>query len=363
MKYFLILLALIAIPFDRVVAHDMHHKPVISAEQKFQTRPLSIPDITLTDQNGQSVRLYSDLMKNHITAVSFIFTGCSSTCPLVSQVMRQAQTLLPERMGRDMRMISISVDPQNDTPEQLKKYAQSLTAQRGWSFLTGSAADIARISSAFQARVGQRESHTSTIFVLNNRTGAWTRIDGTSGSSSQLASLLVKASELDMTPDQQASSFFTNLPLITGSGKSVNFYQDVIRDRVIVLNTIFTRCQDACPLITSKLAAVRAQLGKRSAQVQFVSISTDPSFDSPERLQSFAHKMRIDPSWVLLTGKPDNINWVLYKLGLNTDAPSDHSTMILIGNARLAFWQRVAPTATNADILKAIDIAIAGRGS
>lgn len=160
------------------------------------------------------------------------------------------------------------------------------------------------------------------------------------------AALLLGASPLaHAAPDraQKARDYFTNTVLVDQDGKDVRFYEDVLKDRVVVIDFIFTRCPSACPLLTQKLLQTRAALAG-SADVHFVSISIDPDNDSPAELRAFAKKQGASgPGWTFLTGKKADIQHVVKRLGQWTDAPEDHSTVFIAGNARTNHWIRLRP--------------------
>lgn len=154
------------------------------------------------------------------------------------------------------------------------------------------------------------------------------------------------ASPQDSARREQASrSYFTDLPLVTGNGEQVRFYSDVLKDRIVVINFVFTHCQDACPLMTQKLRTAREMLdeGMRS-KVYFVSISIDPERDTPAQLKAFAEKHKVDDAnWVFLTGDRTNIEQIVKKLGQYTQDVEDHSTLVLAGNVRTQHWMKIPP--------------------
>ena len=94
------------------------------------------PPFALTSQDGKPVTLAG--LRGEVVAVSFIFTGCSSICPLLTQKLVEVQNALGDDFGSKVRFVSITLDPLNDTPEVLKNYAAAWSAKlSGWSFLTG----------------------------------------------------------------------------------------------------------------------------------------------------------------------------------------------------------------------------------
>ena len=91
----------------------------------------------LVTQDGKKVRFFDDLIKGKVVAINFIFTGCSAACSMETARLRDVQDLLGDRMGKDVFFYSISIDPDNDTPEALKHYADKFKVGPGWTFLTG----------------------------------------------------------------------------------------------------------------------------------------------------------------------------------------------------------------------------------
>src|ERR687883_507990 len=104
------------------------------------------PNVTLTTQDGASVRFYDDLIKGKIVAINLIYTTCKYACPLETARLAQVQQLLGDRMGRDVFFYSITIDPEHDTPAVLSEYADKYRAGPGWLFLKGAKADIELIS-------------------------------------------------------------------------------------------------------------------------------------------------------------------------------------------------------------------------
>ena len=144
----------------------------------------------------------------------------------------------------------------------------------------------------------------------------------------------VMAAEADR--DEAARNYFTDLEVIDQNGKRLRFYSDVLADRVVLVNVIYTNCQEACPLITQLLLQTRAKLADAvTDDVWFVSVSTDPERDSPEALKAFAKRQRVDESrWLFLTGTKENIDHILKKLRRQGQSIEAHSTQMLAGTTR-----------------------------
>lgn len=144
-----------------------------------------------------------------------------------------------------------------------------------------------------------------------------------------------------------ARTYFTDTRLLTQEGQSVRFYSDVLADRVVLINVIFTHCDDACPLITRKLREVRDRLGARfGKEVHFISISIDPERDTPQALKAFARTQGVDVAgWTFLTGDKADVSRVLARLGQLTPSVDEHSTLLIAGNVGAKRWSKIRPDA------------------
>ena len=136
-----------------------------------------IPDVTLTTQDDEQVNFY-DLVKGRIVAIDLIYTTCQYACPLESARLARMQQLLGDRMGKDIFFISISIDPEHDTPAALKAYAAKYNAGPGWIFLTGKQSDIDMLSKKLGLWTDpslSQDGHTPMLLIGNEATGQWTQ--------------------------------------------------------------------------------------------------------------------------------------------------------------------------------------------
>ena len=137
---------------------------------------------------------------------------------------------------------------------------------------------------------------------------------------------------------------FPNIELMTQDGKKVHFYDDLIKDKIVAINLIYTYCQYSCPLETARLAQVQRILGDRVGKdIFFYSISIDPEHDTPAELKAYAEKYHAGPGWTFLTGKKDDIDFLSKKLGLYSDPAATvdgHTPHLLIGNEATGQWMR-----------------------
>src|SRR5262244_2939780 len=140
------------------------------------------------------------------------------------------------------------------------------------------------------------------------------------------------------------ANYFPNLPVIDQNGRTLNFYDDVIKGKIVVISFIYTSCQDLCPLTTAKMAQLEDKLdGAVGRDLFFISMSVDPENDTPERMKAFADAFDVRPGWLFLTGKVADIRAINYKLGDRSDRGlSNHRNEIVLGNDPGGYWQRAS---------------------
>ena len=124
------------------------------------------------------------------------------------------------------------------------------------------------------------------------------------------------------------------------NGRHLNFYNDLVKDKTVAINFIFTTCTTICPPLTATFRKVQEKLAEQALPVQLISISVDPTTDTPERLHDFAAKFKAGPGWTFVTGDKTEIDSLLAALGAAVANKNDHTPMILVGNDRAAFWNR-----------------------
>jgi protein SCO1 len=163
-----------------VAAHDQHHQhqatPKAGATRT--TAAYRVPDVRLVDANGAVVPLRARLDGEAKRVIlNFIYTTCGAICPVMSATFAQVQAELgPEREA--VRMVSISIDPEQDTPAVLKAYAARFEAGSQWLMLTGSSADSVAVQRAFDAYRGDKMSHQPATFLRAAPGQPWVRLDG-----------------------------------------------------------------------------------------------------------------------------------------------------------------------------------------
>ncbi len=140
--------------------------------------------------------------------------------------------------------------------------------------------------------------------------------------------------------DSFSSLKIPDTPVLDQSGKELNFYSDLVKDKVVAINFVFTTCTAICPSLTATFRRVQQEAKTRGLEVQLISVSVDPTTDTPERLKDFAAKFKAEPGWTFVTGEKTRIDAVLQALGAAVNNRNDHTPMILIGNAGTDYWTR-----------------------
>lgn len=153
--------------------------PAPTPQDQYAFSSAQIPDVRVYDQNGQPLNFYKDLIKGRNVAINFIFTTCTTVCPVLTATFRRVQVEL-EKSQSDVKLISVSVDPTVDTPERLRDFAGKFKVGPGWTFVTGEKSDIDTLLRQLGAGVGNKNDHTSMILIGNDPADVWTRTYGLS---------------------------------------------------------------------------------------------------------------------------------------------------------------------------------------
>jgi protein SCO1 len=160
-----------------------------------------------------------------------------------------------------------------------------------------------------------------------------------------LAAALLAAATLSSAAAGEASrwgkGYVPNHPVEAQDGQSFNFYDDLIQDRIAVISFIYTSCSEICPVATARLAQLQEKLGEHMGRdVFFYSITVDPETDTPARMQTYAKTFGAGPGWLFLTGKPEHINEIRYRLGERSRFLGEHRNDLLLSNGFAGQWQR-----------------------
>lgn len=167
----LLLLVALAIPLSA--------NPAAANKAGYDRSPQSptIPDVVLVNQDGEKVRLKELLDADKPVVVDFIYGTCTTICPVLSAGFSNLQKKLGPDSGK-VRLVSITIDPENDTPKIMKEYLERYHAKPGWEFLTGSRADIDNVMRAFDAYMPDKMLHLPLNFIRSPDDGTWVRLYG-----------------------------------------------------------------------------------------------------------------------------------------------------------------------------------------
>ncbi|HVQ38474.1 MAG TPA: SCO family protein [Pyrinomonadaceae bacterium] len=151
-----------------------------------------------------------------------------------------------------------------------------------------------------------------------------------------------------------SSGRIPDVPVIDQNGKRLNFYSDLIKGKTVAINFVFTTCTTICPPLTATFRRVQQELATSAPEASLISVSVDPTTDTPERLRDFAGKFKAGPGWTFITGDKTEITNLLRALGAGVADKNDHTPMVLIGNDSAGYWTRAYGLSSPATLSRAI---------
>ena len=159
-----------------------------------------------------------------------------------------------------------------------------------------------------------------------------------------------------------AEKYFSDVELTNQDGRKMRFYSDVLKNKVVVINTFFTTCTTVCPPLIRNFEKIQDALGDRLGKEAFlVSISVDPETDTPPRLKEYSRRFHAREGWIFLTGKKENVDWALYKLGQYVEAKDQHTTVVIIGNEPKGLWKKALGLAKSDELIRIVEDVINDR--
>jgi protein SCO1 len=158
-------------------------------------------------------------------------------------------------------------------------------------------------------------------------------------------------------PEQSAAhKYFTDVILIDQNGEKLRFYTDLLEGKVVIINSFFGTCQGSCLPMNRNLEKVQEALGDRVGKdVRILSLSVDPTVDTPPVLKDYAKKLHAKPGWYFLTGDQANVEFALKKLGQFVSDKQDHLNIFIIGNERTGLWKKAFGLANSAELVKVVE--------
>lgn len=136
----------------------------------------------------------------------------------------------------------------------------------------------------------------------------------------------------------------------------MRFYSDLLKGHTVVIIPFFATCTNVCPPMNRNLEKIQEALGDRlGKQVYLISISVDPVTDTPTRLKEYAAKFHAKPGWYFITGKKENVDWALYKLGQYVEDKNNHTSIMIIGNEATGLWKKAFALARPDELIKIVE--------
>ncbi len=172
-----------------------------------------------------------------------------------------------------------------------------------------------------------------------------------------------KAQQPATAPDTPAHNYFTDVELINQNGQKVKFYSDLLQGKVVIINSFFATCQGSYLPLNQNLAKVQEALGDRLGKDDYIlSISVDPTVDTPTALNAYAKKLHARPGWYFLTGAKENVDFALKKIGQFVPDKQDHLNIFIIGNERTGLWKKAFGLAKSEELVKVVESVVNDQG-
>lgn len=162
----------------------------------------------------------------------------------------------------------------------------------------------------------------------------------------------------------KAQEYFTDVELVNQDGKKMRLYTDLLQGKTVIINSFFATCQGSCLPITRNLEKVQEALGDRLGKdARIISISVDPTVDTPAELKAFGKKFHARPGWYFLTGPKENVDFVLKKLGQFVEDKQDHYNIIIVGNDRTGLWKKAFGLAKSDALVEVVESVLDDKGA
>ncbi|MEA2463538.1 MAG: hypothetical protein QOJ98_1285, partial [Acidobacteriota bacterium] len=260
---------------------------------------------------------------------------------------------------RDVSLISISIDPVNDTPARLAAWSSRLGGKPGWTLVTGEGTDIDSLLKSLGAFTPDKNDHGPLVVIGDDRTGRWQRMNAFAAPAKIVEALQTLGKERAAASDATASpaaQYFGELPLVDQNGRTVDLYRDLMRGRTVVINAFFADCKNTCPMMANAYRAIQGRFPDRIGRdLALISITVDPVNDTPPRLKSLATQLEAKEGWYFLSGTQEQVSAALRKIGLFAPDREGHSNLFLIGNDRTGLWKKALGVANLDEVVEVVN--------
>src|SRR5215467_5210119 len=163
--------------------------------------------------------------------------------------------------------------------------------------------------------------------------------------------------------ENAAAKYFTDIELVNQNGEKMRFYSDLLQGKTVIIDSFFATCQGSCLPMTRNLEKVQDALGDRLGKdARIISISVDPTVDTPNELKAFSKKFHARPGWYFLTGSKEDVDFILKKLGQYVEDKNDHFNIVIVGNDRTGLWKKAFGLAKSEELIKVVDSVLNDQG-
>jgi len=161
-------------------------------------------------------------------------------------------------------------------------------------------------------------------------------------------------------PEQSAAQkYFSDVELVNQNGEKMRLYTDLLQGKTVIINSFFATCQGSCLPMMRNLEKVQEALGDRLGKdARIISVSVDPTVDSPAALKAYAKKLQAKPGWYFMTGDKESVDFALKKLGQFVDTKESHLNIFIIGNEKTGLWKKAFGLAKSEELVKVVDSVI-----
>jgi protein SCO1/2 len=165
-----------------------------------------------------------------------------------------------------------------------------------------------------------------------------------------------QANQTKTKQENAAEGYFGEIELVNQNGEKMRLYSDLLKGKVVIINSFFATCQGSCLPLNRNLEKVQAAMGDHIGKdLYIISISVDPTVDTPARPKEYAKKLNAQPGWYFLTGEKEKVDLALYKLGQYVENKQDHLNIFIIGNERTGLWKKAFGLARSDELVKVVE--------
>ncbi|HEY3025245.1 MAG TPA: SCO family protein [Pyrinomonadaceae bacterium] len=238
----------------------------------------------------------------------------------------------------------------------LMKYFGGRSRSDGIALIIGLGVFLASVKGSGTEGPGQVPAWrggTQVSFLNGTYKGGGTQVSLLNGAYKGQATSTQNPPATDISPAQK---YFTDVVLINQNGEKMRFYSDLLQGKTVVINSFFATCQGSCLPMNRNLEKVQEALGDHVGKdVNIISISVDPTVDTPASLKEYAKKLHAKAGWYFLTGDKRNVDFALKKLGQFVDDKQQHLNIIIVGNERTGLWKKAFGLAQSNELVKVVE--------